>query len=53
MVEIQLDYLREVYNQLVPAKLPTARYCDNPHPLYVTEAHCPPRKAPEIPRRDF
>jgi len=53
MVDIPFEVLKQVYLQLDPPKIETTDFCRNPHPLYVTEEHCPPRRAPEIPRRDF
>ncbi len=51
-MEIQLNMVQVVYEQLVPARIHTVSHCENPHPLYITEEHCPPKRAPEIPRRE-
>jgi hypothetical protein len=52
MVDIPLEVLQMLYFQLKPGKIITVDYCVNQHPLYITEEHCPPRRAPEIPRRE-
>ena len=53
MVEGALEIIEQVYFQLNPPRIKTVDYCANPHPKYITEEHCPPKSAPEIPRREW
>jgi hypothetical protein len=50
MVGIPFDVIQAVYTELFPPTMKAVSYCRQPSP-YITEAHCPPKRAPEIPRR--
>ena len=53
MIDFPIEVLKWAVDQMNPPAIPKTDFCAKPHPLYVTEEHCPPKRAPEIPRREW
>ena len=51
MIDFPFEILTWAVDQIDPPALKRVDYCANPHPKYTTEEHCPPKRAPDIPRR--